>query len=213
MAMLMAAWRPSRPGWTAIAHVRRYSIGARPGLNTSATWKRRGSAGPQCRAAAARDNSRRNELLARHFTQSAASGSGRRVDGKEGVAGSSPAEGSRQPVGNGGILCGRGDSNRRRFVAWAAFGPRTQSKRVCGRGQARLEHPWGTPNPSVASRSMPDDHAVQAWIRRNEAARAEDRRRDLERSMSERLEEAVRLSRIAAELETNLRREPDVRTG
>ena len=60
---------------------------------------------------------------------------------------------------------------------------------------------------------MPDDHAVQAWIRRNEAARAEDRRRDHERSMSERLEEAVRLSRIAAELETNLRREPDVRSG
>jgi hypothetical protein len=60
---------------------------------------------------------------------------------------------------------------------------------------------------------MPDDRAVQAWIRRNEAARAEDRRRDLERSMSERLEEAVRLSRIAAELETNMRREPDVRTG
>jgi hypothetical protein len=60
---------------------------------------------------------------------------------------------------------------------------------------------------------MPDDHAVRAWIRRNEAARAEDRRRDLERSMSDRLEEAVRLSRIAAELETNLRREPDVRAG
>jgi hypothetical protein len=34
---------------------------------------------------------------------------------------------------------------------------------------------------------MPDDRAVQAWIRRSEAARAEDRRRDLERSMSERL--------------------------
>jgi hypothetical protein len=31
--------------------------------------------------------------------------------------------------------------------------------------------------------------------------------------MSERLEVAVRLSRIAAELETNLRREPDVRAG
>jgi hypothetical protein len=60
---------------------------------------------------------------------------------------------------------------------------------------------------------MPDDHAVRAWIRRNEAARAEDLRRDLERSMSERLEEAVRLSRIAAELEANMRREPDVRTG
>jgi hypothetical protein len=71
----------------------------------------------------------------------------------------------------------------------------------------------GTPNLGVGSVSMPDEHAVEAWIRRNEAARAEDRRRDLELSMSERLEEAVRLSRVAAELETNLRREPDVRTG
>jgi hypothetical protein len=60
---------------------------------------------------------------------------------------------------------------------------------------------------------MPDHRAVQASIRRNEAARAEDRRRDAERSMSERLEEAVRVSRIAAELEANVRREPDVRTG
>ena len=60
---------------------------------------------------------------------------------------------------------------------------------------------------------MPDEQAIQSWIRRNEAARAEDRRRDLERSMSERLQEAVRLSRVAAELEANLRREPDVRTG
>jgi hypothetical protein len=60
---------------------------------------------------------------------------------------------------------------------------------------------------------MPDDHAVQAWIRRNEAARAEDRGRDSERSMSERLEEAIRLSRIAAELAANVRREPDVRAG
>ena len=81
-------------------------------------------------------------------------------------------------------------------------------RRLCG-----LAISQGTPNPSIRSRSMPDDHAVQAWIRRNEAARAEDRRRDLERSMSERLEEAVRRSRIAAELETNLRRDPDVRTG
>ena len=59
---------------------------------------------------------------------------------------------------------------------------------------------------------MPDDHTVQAWVRRNEAARAEDRRRDLQRSMSERLEETVRLSRVAAELEANMAREPDVRT-
>ena len=60
---------------------------------------------------------------------------------------------------------------------------------------------------------MPDQEAVQAWIRRNEAARAEDRRRDVDRSMSEGLEQAVRLSRIAAELAGNLGRGPDVRAG
>jgi hypothetical protein len=60
---------------------------------------------------------------------------------------------------------------------------------------------------------VPDEEAIQAWIRRNEAARAEDRRRDLERSMSERLEEAVRLSRVASELAANLGRDPDVRAG
>ena len=56
---------------------------------------------------------------------------------------------------------------------------------------------------------MPDPDAVDAWIRRNDAARAEDRRRDSERAMSVRLEEAIRLSRLAAELEENL--DPDVR--
>jgi hypothetical protein len=60
---------------------------------------------------------------------------------------------------------------------------------------------------------MRDSEAVQAWIRRNEAARAEDRRRDTQRSMSERLEEAVRLSRIASELHENLGGSPDVRPG
>jgi hypothetical protein len=60
---------------------------------------------------------------------------------------------------------------------------------------------------------MPDSEAVRGWIRRNEAARAEDRRRDAERSMSARLEEAVRLSRIASELEENLDDKPDVRSG
>jgi hypothetical protein len=60
---------------------------------------------------------------------------------------------------------------------------------------------------------MPDTEAVKSWIRRNEAARAGDRRRDAERSMGERLEEAVRLSRIASELEENLGRSPDVRSG
>ena len=61
--------------------------------------------------------------------------------------------------------------------------------------------------------AMPDEIAVEAWVRRNEAVRAEDRRQDLERSMSERLEEAVRLSRMASELEANLGRDSDVRTG
>jgi hypothetical protein len=60
---------------------------------------------------------------------------------------------------------------------------------------------------------MPDDRTVQAWVRRNEAARAEDRRHDLQCTMSERLEETVRLSRVAAELEANMGREPDVRAG
>ena len=59
---------------------------------------------------------------------------------------------------------------------------------------------------------MPDSETVRGWIARNEAARAQDRRRDRERSMSERLEEAVRLSRVAAELEQNMDREPDVRS-
>ena len=58
---------------------------------------------------------------------------------------------------------------------------------------------------------MPDSDTMRGWITRNEAARAQDRRRDRERSMSERLEEAVRLSRVAAELEQNMDREPDVR--
>jgi hypothetical protein len=57
---------------------------------------------------------------------------------------------------------------------------------------------------------MPDSEVVRAWIRRNQAARNEDRRRDAERSMSERLEEAIRLSRVASELERNMDREPDV---
>ena len=62
-------------------------------------------------------------------------------------------------------------------------------------------------------RDMPDGEAITAWIRRNEAARAQDRRRDAQRSMSERLEQAVRLSRTASELAENMRRSPDVRAG
>jgi hypothetical protein len=58
---------------------------------------------------------------------------------------------------------------------------------------------------------MPDSEALREWTRRNDAARAEDRRRDAQRPMSELLDEAVRLSRVAAELEENMDREPDVR--
>ena len=60
---------------------------------------------------------------------------------------------------------------------------------------------------------MAESEAVQAWIRRNEAARVVARRRDAERPMSECLEEAVRLSRVASELQENLGRSPDVRAG
>ena len=82
---------------------------------------------------------------------------------------------------------------------------------------AGRRHPRSFASPTVAGATargncprfprydqrVPDEQAIQA----------EDRRRDLERSMSERLQEAVRLSRVAAELEANLRREPDVRAG
>ena len=50
---------------------------------------------------------------------------------------------------------------------------------------------------------MPDEEAVKASIRRNEAARAVDRRQALGRSMSVRLEESVRVSRVASELAAN----------
>jgi hypothetical protein len=68
--------------------------------------------------------------------------------------------------------------------------------------------------PDLAyDRVVTDREAIRAWIRRNEASRAEDRRRDAQRSMSECLEQAVRLSRTASELAENLRRSPDVRPG
>ena len=60
-------------------------------------------------------------------------------------------------------------------------------------------------------RRMPDSEAVERWMQQNEAAREADRQAAADRSMSSRLAEAVRLSCIAAELENNLRRAPDVR--
>ena len=58
---------------------------------------------------------------------------------------------------------------------------------------------------------MPDSEALREWTRRNDAGRAEDRRTDAQRPMFELLNEAVRLSRVASELEENMDREPDVR--
>jgi len=58
-------------------------------------------------------------------------------------------------------------------------------------------------------RRMPDSDAVERWLRQNEAAREADRREAFGRSMSSRLAEAVRLSRVAAELEENLRDSDD----
>jgi hypothetical protein len=60
---------------------------------------------------------------------------------------------------------------------------------------------------------MPDGEAISAWIRRNEAAAPRIAGRVAERSMSERLEQAVRLSRTASELAENLGRSPDLRSG
>jgi hypothetical protein len=58
---------------------------------------------------------------------------------------------------------------------------------------------------------MPDSEAVNRWMRQNEAARKADRQAAADRPMSSRLAEAVRLSRVASELEENLRRAADVR--
>src|SRR3954452_18458738 len=45
--------------------------------------------------------------------------------GKEGVAGSSPAEGSRKPPAQGGFFVARGRENGSQICSWAAFGPHT----------------------------------------------------------------------------------------
>jgi hypothetical protein len=65
--------------------------------------------------------------------------------------------------------------------------------------------------PLDYDRHMPDSEAVERWMRQNQAAREADRQAAADRSMSSRLAEAVRLSRITAELEDNLRHAPDVR--
>jgi hypothetical protein len=58
---------------------------------------------------------------------------------------------------------------------------------------------------------MPDQRAVDEWVRRNAAARTVDRKDNLESEMSECLEAAIRLSRMASELEANVDREVDSR--
>jgi len=56
---------------------------------------------------------------------------------------------------------------------------------------------------------MPTQAEMDAWIRRNEAARAADLETDAKLSMSERLEQTVRLSRMVTELRDSHRPMPD----
>ena len=158
-------------------------------------------------------SSRRHALLAQlveHF------------HGKEGVAGSSPAEGFQTNRVNtatfprrlhhpdGGVS---GVSIARARIDQPERPERAETSVTKAMALGAAMRPLEGPSRSGGydQSTMPDREAVEAWVRRNEAARAEDRRRDLERSMEERLEEAVRLSRIASELEANLGHDPDVR--
>ena len=124
-------------------------------------------------------------------------------NGKEGVDGSSPSEGSCEGPGSGAFFVGGFEG----AGALPLPGPRLGRipKVSADSASIRLIPQY--------DRGMPDSEAISAWIRRNEAARTEDRRRDAERSMSERLEQAVRLSRTASELAENMGRSPDVRPG
>ena len=58
---------------------------------------------------------------------------------------------------------------------------------------------------------MPSDADVDRWIRLNEAARAADRAADRQRSMSDLLDETIRLSMVVSELRASIKPEPDVR--
>jgi hypothetical protein len=60
---------------------------------------------------------------------------------------------------------------------------------------------------------MPSPTEVEAWIRRNEAVREADRAADLERPMTELLEETARLSQVVSELRAGVERALDVRPG
>jgi hypothetical protein len=55
----------------------------------------------------------------------------RDCNGKEGVDGSSPSEGSRKGPGNGAFFFARARGRWRVGAIWAAFGPHTNRKRVC----------------------------------------------------------------------------------
>src|SRR6185436_8652445 len=57
--------------------------------------------------------------------------------GKEGVAGSSPAEGSRERPGFVAFPGPAWSAAACVSASWATFGPHTRRKRVCGRGQRR----------------------------------------------------------------------------
>jgi hypothetical protein len=58
---------------------------------------------------------------------------------------------------------------------------------------------------------MPTPEQVAQWIRRNEAARRLDLAADRAKTMSERLAEAARLSRVATGMRDHLERAPRAR--
>ncbi len=95
-------------------------------------------------------NPGRSGLLAGHFAEGATRGNSPRVDGKEGVAGSSPAEGSKERPGFVAFPGPSWSASACAVASWAAFGPRTRSRRLYGRGRGRavrslertLERTW-----------------------------------------------------------------------
>jgi hypothetical protein len=58
---------------------------------------------------------------------------------------------------------------------------------------------------------MPTPDQVSQWIRRNEAARRADLAADRAKTMSERLAEAARLSRVATGMRDHVERAPRAR--
>jgi hypothetical protein len=121
--------------------------------STPPPWKHRGSAGPRRRVAAARGGSRLNGLLAALLAKPATGSL--RVDGKEGVAGSSPAEGSKERPGFAAFP----GPSRSAAACVSAPGPHLGRARevsaFAGRGlHGRSDQPGSTNWSRMAARSV-----------------------------------------------------------